>query len=125
MNNEEEREKQLVERIRGFLDESAESLNPDIRLRLQEARFRALRAGPRTGEKRRARFFFFPKWITVGSLATAMTAVLVFFFWFNVPSPEIPAKQVEDFEVLISKEQIDFYKDLDFFLWLDNKENGT
>lgn len=115
--NEEEREKQLVERVRGFLDESAESVNPDLRLRLQEARLRALRAG----ENRRARFLFFPKWITVGSLATAATAVLVFFFWFNVPSPEIPAKQVEDFEILTSKEQIDFYKDLDFFLWLDKE----
>lgn len=113
--NKEERENQLVERIRGFLDESAESLNPDLCRRLQEARLRALGAG----EHRRPRFFFFPKWITVGSLATVATTVLVFFFWFNVPSPEIPAKQVEDFEILTSKEQIDFYKDLDFFLWLD------
>jgi hypothetical protein len=52
-------------------------------------------------------------------------AILAFFFWFNAPSLEAPTKQVEDFEILTSKEQIDFYKDLDFFLWLDTKENGT
>ncbi|MCX5912459.1 MAG: DUF3619 family protein [Deltaproteobacteria bacterium] len=119
--NEQEREKQFVEKIRGFLDESAESLNPDMRLRLQEARFRALRAA----EKRRAWFFSFPRWITVGGFATATVAILAFFFWFNAPSLEAPTKQVEDFEILTSKEQIDFYKDLDFFLWLDTKENGT
>ena len=83
--NEQEKEKQFVEKIRDFLDESAETLNPDIRLRLQEARFQALRAA----EKKRAWFFSFPRWITVGGLATATTAILAFFFWFNAPSLEI------------------------------------
>jgi hypothetical protein len=114
-----EQEKKIVESIRGFLDESAESLSPEVRLRLQEARYRAVNAA---GKK--PRFYSFPRWITVGGLATATTAVLAVFFWFNVPSVEIPAKQVEDFEILTSKEQIDFYKDLDFFLWLAAKENG-
>lgn len=118
--NEQENEEQIVEKIRNFLDESAESLNSDIRRRLQEARFQALRAA----EKKRAWFFSFPRWITVGGLATAATATLAIFFWFNVPSVEIPAKQVEDFEILTSKEQIDFYKDLEFFRWLAAKENG-
>jgi len=119
--NEQEREKEFVEKIRGFLDESVENLNPDIRLGLQEARFQALGAA----EKRRAWFFPFPRWMTVGGLATAATAILAFFFWYNPPSLEAPTKQVEDFEILTSKEQIEFYKDLDFFLWLDTKENGT
>ncbi len=119
--NERENEKQFVERIRGFLDESAENLNPEVCLRLQEGRFRALRAG----EKRRGWFFSFFRWITVGGLATATTAIFALFFWFNAPSLEAPTKQVEDFEILTSKEQIDFYKDLDFFLWLDTKEDGT
>ena len=118
---EQEKEKQFVEKIREFLDESAESLNPDFRLRLQEARFQAVRAA----EKKRPWFFYFPRWMTVGGLATATTAILAFFFWFNAPSLEAPTKQVEDFEILTSKEQIDFYKDLDFFLWLDTKEDGT
>lgn len=116
---EQEKEKQIVEKIIGFLDESAESLSPEIRLRLQEARHQALKTAGK-----RSRFFSFPRWFTFGGLATATTAVLAIFFWFNVPSVEIPAKQVEDFEILTSKEQIDFYKDLEFFLWLAAKENG-
>ncbi len=117
--NEQEKEKKIVEKIRSFLDESAESLSPEIRLRLQEARFQALKAA-----EKKPRFLSFPRWITVGGLATATTATLAIFFWFNVPSVEIPAKQVEDFEILTSKEQIDFYNDLEFFRWLAAKENG-
>jgi hypothetical protein len=117
--NEQEKEKRFVEKIRRFLDESAESLSTETGLRLREVRFQAVNAA---GKKRGV--FAFPRWITVGGLATATTAVLAIFFWFNVPSVEIPAKQVEDFEILTSREQIDFYKDLDFFLWLAAKENG-
>ncbi len=119
--DEQEREKQIVEKIRGFLNESTESLSPDIRLRLQESRIQALRVV----EKRRAWFFPFPRWITVGSLATVMTAILIFFFWFDVPTQEVPTKQVEDFEILTSREKIDFYQDLEFFRWLAAKENET
>jgi hypothetical protein len=119
--DEQEREKQFVEKVRGFLDDSAESLSSDIRLRLQESRIQALKAA----EKRRVWFFPFPRWITVGGLATVTTVILTFFFWFTPPSPEVPTKQVEDFEILTSKEQMDFYKDLEFFRWLAAKENGT
>jgi len=119
--DEPEREKQFVEKVRGFLDESVQSLNPDIERRLQEARFQALRVA----EKRRVWYFSFPRWITVGGLATVTTVILTFFFWFNVPSLEIPTKQIEDFEILTSREEIDFYKDLEFFRWLAAKENGT
>ena len=119
--DEPEREKQFVEKVRGFLNESVESLNPDIRLRLQESRIQALKAA----EKRRPWFLPFPRWITVGGLATVATAILTFFFWFNAPPLEVPTKQVEDFEILTSREQIDFYKDLEFFRWLAAKENGT
>ncbi|MBP1717175.1 MAG: hypothetical protein H6Q43_613 [Deltaproteobacteria bacterium] len=119
--DEQERENQFVEKIRGFLDESTESLNPKIRLRLQESRTQALKAV----EKRHAWFLSFPQWITVGGLATATTAILIFFFWLNVPSLEAPTKQVEDFEIITSKEQIDFYQDLEFFRWLAAKENET
>lgn len=117
--NEQARDEKLVEKVRVFLDESMESLSPEVRLRLQEARYRAVQAA---GEK--PRFFSFARWVTVGGLATATTAVLALFFWFNVPSVEIPDKQVEDIEILTSKDQIDFYKDLEFFRWLAAKENG-
>lgn len=119
--DEQEREKQFVEKVRGFLDDSTQSLNTDIRLRLEESRTRALRIL----EKRKAWFFPFPRWITVGSLATVMTAIVIFFFWFDVPTYEVPTKQVEDFEILTSKEKIDFYQDLEFFRWLAAKENET
>lgn len=117
--NEPEKEKRIVEKIRTFLDESAENVDAETRLRLQEARFQALKAAG----KKRPSHLSFPRWMTIGGLATAATAVLAIFFWLNVPPEEIPAKQVEDIEILTSRERIDFYKDLDFFRWLASGES--
>ena len=119
--NEHGDEKQFLERVRGLLDESAEALNPKETLRLRQIRSLALEAA----EKKRFYFFDLPRWITVGGLATVATAVLAVFFWLQVPPTDIPAKQVEDFEILTSREYIDFYKDLEFLRWLETKEDGV
>jgi len=119
--NEVQKEAQFLEKVKGLLDESAENLDLRIRHRLQQARVQALET---RGKKRRS-FFTIPRWITIGGLATAATAVLAFFFLFNVPKTDFPAKQAEDFEILTSKEHIEFYKDLEFFRWLATKENDT
>jgi hypothetical protein len=119
--NEGQKEVQFIEKVKGLLDESAENLDPRIRHRLQQARIQALEARG----KRRFSFFTFPRWITIGGLATVATAVLAFFFLFNAPRADFPTKQAEDFEILTSKEHIDFYSDLEFFRWLATKENET
>jgi len=119
--NEVQKEAQFLEKVKGLLDESTESLDPHVRHRLEQARFQALEAR----EKRGVRFFAIPRWITIGGFATAATIVLAFFFLFNFPKADFPAKQAEDFEILTSKEHIDFYKDLEFFRWLATKENET
>jgi hypothetical protein len=119
--NEIQKEDPFLGKIKGLLDESTENLDPRVCLRLQQARLQALEA------RRTSRFSFFaiPRWITIGGLATVATAILAFFFLFNVPKPDFPAKQAEDFEILTSKEHIDFYNDLEFFRWLATKENET
>ena len=115
------KEAQFLEKVKGLLDESAESMDPHICHRLQQARVQVLESRG----KGRLRFFAIPRWITIGGLATAATIVLALFFLFNVPKADFPAKQSEDFEILTSKEHIDFYKDLEFFRWLATKENET
>jgi hypothetical protein len=119
--NEVQKEAQFLEKVKGLLDESTESLDPHVRRRLQQARLQALEAQGR----KRFIFFAIPRWMTIGGLATAATIVLAFFFLFHVPKTDIPAKQPEDFEILTSNEHIDFYKDLEFFRWLATKENET
>jgi len=116
-----QKEAQFLEKVKGLLDENAESMDPHLRHRLQQARLQALEAR----QKRRLRFFAVPRWITIGGLATAATIVLAFLFLFNVPKVDFPAKQLEDFEIITSKDHIDFYKDLEFFRWLATKENET
>jgi len=119
--NEFEKERRFLEKVRGFLDESAEALPPKTDLRLQQMRTQALEMPA----KRRFNLFAAHRWITVGGFATVVTAVLAIFFWYHAPSPDFPSKQEEDFEILTSKEHIDFYKDLEFFRWLEAKEHGS
>lgn len=119
--NELEKEGRFLEKVRGLLDESAEALNPETDLRLRQMRAQALEMPA----KRHLNLFAAHRWITVGGFATVTTAVLAFFFWFHAPSPDFPPKQEEDFEILTSKEHIDFYKDLEFFRWLETKEDGS
>ncbi len=119
--NEIEKEEQFLEKVRGFLDESAETLNPETHLRLRQIRAQALEMAA----KRRFGLFAAHRWVTVGGFATVATAILAIFFWFHVPSSDLPPKQEEDLEILTSQEHIDFYKDLEFFLWLETKEHGS
>jgi hypothetical protein len=119
--NEDQKEAQFLKKVKDLLDESTETLNPQVRHRLQQARFKALEVRG----KRRLRLFYLPRWVTIGGLATAVSVVLALFFFFHVPKADFPVKQVEDFEILISREQMDFYKDLEFFRWLAGKENET
>lgn len=119
--NELEKERRFLEKVRGLLDESAEALNPETDLRLRQMRAQALERPV----ERRFSLFTAHRWITVGGFATVVTAVLAVFFWSHAPSPDFPPKQEEDLEILTSQEHIDFYKDLEFFRWLEAKEHGS
>jgi hypothetical protein len=118
---EDQKEVQFLKKAKDLLDQSTETLDPQIRHRLQQARFQALEAH----KKRRFRFFYLPRWVTIGGLATAASVVIAILFFFHVPKADFPVKQIEDFEILTSREQIDFYKDLEFFRWLAAKESET
>jgi hypothetical protein len=119
--NELEKEEKFLKRVRVLLDESADALNPETGLRLREIRAQALESPV----KSRFSLFAAHRWVTVGGFATVATAILAVFFWLHAPSSDSLPKQDEDFEILTSREHIDFYKDLDFFLWLETKEHGS
>jgi hypothetical protein len=62
-------------------------------------------------------------WWSLGGLATAgMAAVLAGLLWFNAPSdlpgPRHPETAGTDMELLATKDNPDFYTELDFYDWL-------
>ena len=107
-------ERLLTARTKELLDRSAENLDIRTKQRLEYIRMMALET---VGQKR-GRFFLPNRWLTVGGVATVVTAVVALVFWYHAPSAVPPAKNIDDFEIISSREQIDFYRDLEFYRWL-------
>jgi hypothetical protein len=119
--NTNEQEKRLLEKAKSLLSEAAENLDSQTKKRLERIRLDALAAARRT----EAKFFLPPRWITASALATAAIAGVAIFFWLRASPGNFPGKQVEDFEIITSTENIEFYENLEFYRWLATKENGA
>ncbi len=102
-----------------LLEEGVRDLSPEIKMRLEEARIAALTAA---GESR-WKSFLRERWIMFGSFATAATAAVAAFLWLHTSPGVLPARQIEDFEIVTSQERMDFYQNLDFYQWLATSEN--
>lgn len=102
----------VIDALRAALDAeaAAQSAGP----RLAAARRRALAAG-------RSRRATRPWAWGIGGLATAAAGVLGLVLWLGGPyapvGPAVPPP-ADDVELLASGEGVDFYADLDFYLWL-------
>ena len=119
--NTNEQEKRLLEKAKSLLSEAEETLDNQTKKRLERIRLDALSAAERPG----AKFFLPPRWVTAGALATAAIAGVVIFFWLRASPGDFPGKHAEDFEIITSTENIEFYENLEFYRWLATKENGA
>jgi len=54
-----------------------------------------------------------------GGLATVAAGVLGLVLWLGGPHGPAPVPPTEDLELLASGEGVEFYADLDFYLWLE------
>ncbi|MDD2320474.1 MAG: DUF3619 family protein [Geobacteraceae bacterium] len=115
----EENDKAFVQNLRKVLDETEAQMDPRIRMRLRSARLKALESlkTPVPWYDR------FPRWVTAGGLATAMVLVLTLSLWTSSDHTTIPSGQVEDLEILTTQEQMELYKDLDFYRWLETSDH--
>jgi hypothetical protein len=110
----------FVERVRGLLDESEAHTDERIRMRLRSARLKALEAA----EERQPWYTRFPRWVTAGSIATAMVIILAVSLWVGKGPAVMPQDQVENLDLMTQKEQLELYKDLDFYRWLETDNNA-
>lgn len=101
------------------LDQAVETMDASTQARLRAARREALAAS-----ESRSR----PAWLMpVGSLAVAATvAVLTVSLWLVPPDtavdPQLPT--LEDIALLSDSEALEFYENLDFYLWLDEQDKA-
>ena len=106
-----EREELFLEKAKDLLDRAAENLDDQTGQRLEHIRTNALRAA---GEKPWG--FSIPlRWVMVGGLGTATMAAAALFIWLSTSPGDFPVRHVEDFEIITSREPIDFYQDLEFY----------
>ena len=117
--NDHDLENQFLEITRGLLRDDAQNLEPECRARLEQIRTKALRSVKETPK----RFFTPMRWIMVGGFATATMAAALF-FWLSASPGSLPVRHIEDLEILTSREQIDFYQNLEFYRWLATKEKA-
>ena len=112
-------EKLLLEKAQGLLDQGAEDLGSHIERRLEEIRAGALS----TAVEKHSRFFLPRRWVLAGSFAMATLAAAAVFFFLSPSTETLPAGDLEDLEIITSRERLDIYQNLDFYRWLGSKEN--
>jgi hypothetical protein len=93
-------------------------IQPDTAARLRGSRLKALELVERPSSA------LIPRWLTFSGLATAVVLVVAVSLWTMVPKTAEIAMNPEDMEVLTAPEQIDLFRDLEFYRWLAGGENG-
>jgi hypothetical protein len=116
----EKSEKALLQSLKEILDETEAQTDPRIKMRLRSARLKALESL----ESSVPWYARFPRWATAGGLATALALVLTLSLWTSNEHYKVPTGQVEDLELLTTKEQFELYKDLDFYRWLETTDHA-
>lgn len=108
-------EQELAEKAGRLFDESVERLDGETRVRLAQARARAVEAA----EAGRPAWILGPsRLVPIGGVAAAaLVAVLI---WPGTEAPVGPeqAAVVTDLDLLLEGENIDLFEELEFYAWL-------
>ncbi len=118
MNSIDEQEKAFLEKVKRELDAAADDLDTLTQARLRSFRMRAMDEA----ERRKGIRFIIPRWLTAGGIATVCAMVVAVSIWFGTKQ-SLPTNHPEDLEILAAQEQLDLYKDLDFYTWLAAVDN--
>ncbi len=109
---------QFLRQVKTTLDQSVDALDDDTLRALRKARHEAVAAA----SGRRSAWL-----MPVGGLAMAATvAAFSVSLWMADPQPGTNAQlpPLEDLALLGDAESLEFYEDLDFYLWLDDEKDA-
>jgi hypothetical protein len=109
------REREIEQRARELFAESVAGLDGETRSRLTRARAAAVAAA---GARRMSPWFTPSRLVPVGAAAVALLA-----FTLVSQSPQAPvtpaaAVVLNDLDLLLEGENLDFFEELDFYAWL-------
>lgn len=103
------------QRLRQQLDRSTERLDETRASQLRQARLAALEHAGQESVTH-------PHWGTV-AVAASVGALAIGLWLHQKPESDTPlVAQVEAIELLAAQEDMEFYEDLDFYLWLASQE---
>ena len=110
--SEREHDDPLLQNVRRALDRSVEDLDAATASRITQARHAALEA--RGVALRRL-------WLPAAAAVAASAAVVAVIV---ARAPEQAAPMVEDLELIAAPDDLDLYRDLEFYAWLDTHESA-
>ncbi|MDX1587441.1 MAG: DUF3619 family protein [Oleiphilaceae bacterium] len=111
-------EERLTEQTRRHLDPVSENLDPVIAERLAAARQQALeQMGRETPRRSRTT-------LAGMGLAASVALVAVLASLYNGNDTPGQALGAEDLELMAAEEPLEFYADLEFYLWLEEQSAG-
>ena len=111
-------EKHFLDTVQELLNHGTENLESRTERRLEEIRARALSAA----DEKRSGFLPPRRWVLAGSFAMVTLAAAALFFFLSPSTAPPPPAQLEDLEIITSRERLDIYQNLDFYRWLGTKE---
>jgi hypothetical protein len=103
-------EQRFLDNVRQTLDTAAESLDGRTQSRLTQARYKALQA-----DKPRGRWQVWP----AGAILATVTLLLLLIPQYEDKTVTISkTEMIEGLEDIIDRENLEFYRDLEFYYWL-------
>jgi len=107
-------EQAFIARAKRVLDRAVGEIDPDKAVKLQRARISAMQS--RASWNRR--------WAWNTGLAIVSVAAVALVLWMNQPpSGNHAAVPLEDFELVMSGENLELAEDLEFYHWLANEDS--
>lgn len=115
-------EQDFLKQVKQSLDDSVENLDAETRTRLNQARQAALREMHKSSLRKTKAWWMIP----AGAAAMAAIAVLSSVMYFrSTGSIMLPQGGISDLDIVASRDQLEMYENLDFYLWLVEEETSA
>lgn len=122
-------EDQLAEQAKSLLDSSADKVSLKVQMRLQAARYEALKTARQTQAEQVLNTgnisINMPGWLGTLSTTSVLASVFIIFslVWFSPINQDVLQTPVfEDMEMLSGNNELELYQNLDFYIWLSDEE---